>query len=335
MQLVKERLSRCTTPTVTPRGQRGRSTFDFTHKEHTPSKTAVAPVHSGSTSKNNHQLILAHQEHVPSNAPEPEGEAHDDFKQMGDADRAYMAQFKKKIEKFCHGGIAGLERIFRRFDTNRDGMIEEDELKDGLAAIGMRIRDVEAKRIIYILDRDQSGVVSYDEFLRELRGCLNERRLALIKVAFEVFDTDGSGQVDAKDIHAAYDASKHPEVISGKKTAEEVIATFIDQFEKYGNHDGVVTLKEFVEYYRFVSASIDDDDYFELMIRNAWHISGGKGVAENTSCLRVLVTHTDGSEEVVEIQNDIGLGTHPTQGELKRRLKRQGCTAVDCVKLHM
>ena len=26
-----------------------------------------------------------------------------------------------------------------------------------------------------------------------------------------------------------------------------------------------------------VSASIDDDDYFELMIRNAWHIPGGQG----------------------------------------------------------
>lgn len=38
-----------------------------------------------------------------------------------------------------------------------------------------------------------------------------------------------------------------------------------------------VTPDEFVAYYNNVSASIDNDDYFELMIRNAWHISGGEG----------------------------------------------------------
>ena len=32
-----------------------------------------------------------------------------------------------------------------------------------------------------------------------------------------------------------------------------------------------------MNYYNNVSASIDNDDYFELMIRNAWHISGGEG----------------------------------------------------------
>ena len=54
--------------------------------------------------------------------------------------------------------------------------------------------------------------------------------------------------------------------------------------------DGKVSVEEFEEYYKDISASIDQDDYFELMIRNAWHIAGGKGQYENTTIPRHLQT---------------------------------------------
>lgn len=47
---------------------------------------------------------------------------------------------------------------------------------------------------------------------------------------------------------------------------------------------------------------IDSDNYFELMIRNAWHISGGTGQCANTTCRRVLVIHFDGHQTVEEIK---------------------------------
>jgi calcyphosin len=83
-----------------------------------------------------------------------------------------------------------------------------------------------------------------------------------------------------------------------------------------------VTPDEFERYYATLSASIDSDDYFELMIRNAWHISGGEGWSQNTTCRRVLVTRRDGSQQVVEIKNDIGLGND--LNAIKAALKRQG-----------
>jgi hypothetical protein len=63
--------------------------------------------------------------------------------------------------------------------------------------------------------------------------------------------------------------------------------------------DGIVTPEEWEDYYKDVSASIDDDDYFELMIRNAWHIAGGKGQYENTTIKREMVKDAQGNERVV------------------------------------
>ena len=93
-----------------------------------------------------------------------------------------------------------------------------------------------------------------------------------------------------------------------------------------------ITFDNFLDYYKDVSASIDDDDYFELMIRNAWHISGGEGWAENTTCRRVLVVHTDDSEEVVEIKDDLGVKATDIAG-MQRILVAQGVKNIKKISL--
>lgn len=74
--------------------------------------------------------------------------------------------------------------------------------------------------------------------------------------------------MNLKDIEMAYDVSFHPDFRSGTKSKAEILKEFMSVWETH-KKDGVVTIEEFEDYYKDISASIDDDDYFELMIRNA------------------------------------------------------------------
>ena len=151
-----------------------------------------------------------------------------------------------------------------------------------------------------------------------------QRRLDLVRLAFSKVDKDGSGILDATDIVECYDASKHPEVIAGRMTEQQVFDGFLAGFDVGGEKDGMVTPQEWENYYANVSSSIDNDDYFELMIRNAWHISGGEGWCANTSNRRVLVTHADGRQSVEEIKNDLGVKAD----QYSQNLRDQGIYAT-------
>jgi hypothetical protein len=154
------------------------------------------------------------------------------------------------------------------------------------------------------------------------QGELNERRTQLVLAAFKVLDADSNNVIELSDIRAKYSAVEHPDVLAGRKTADEVLREFLDTFDG-GEKDGKVHPNEFVRYYANISASIDDDDYFELMIRNAWHISGGEGWAANTTCRRVLVTHADGHQTVEEVKNDLGISAGNVEA-IRANLQAQG-----------
>lgn len=176
-------------------------------------------------------------------------------------------------------------------------------------------------------DRDHNGEIDFTEFLVGLRGGLNDRRKLFVSRAFNMLDTDKSGAITIDEMMNSYDVSKLPEVIKGEKTKEEAMAEFMSQWiHSSGSRKGVITYNEFEDYYKEVSASIDGDDYFELMMRNAWRMAGGEGVCANTANRRVLVTDKSGRQTIQTVVNDMGL-KRGSSNDLKERLSKQGVNA--------
>lgn len=113
---------------------------------------------------------------------------------------------------------------------------------------------------------------------------MNAARVNICKRAYNIMDSDKSGKVDINDIRQTYNAKQHPDVKSGKRTEDEVLMEFLDTFEDHfcdvkgqaDARDGTITMQEWLEYYNNVSMSIDNDEYFALMMNNTWNLDGSR-----------------------------------------------------------
>ena len=237
------------------------------------------------------------------------------------------------IRRSGSDGIQAVSRVLRLMDDSGDKRLSKSELKYGLRDFGIDLSNDQIGRIMQYFDRDHDGTISFDEFLRGLAPPLNESRLDMVQQAFDILDVTGDGLVTIEDMAQAYDASWHPDVKEGTADPNKALRKLLDQFDTPDEKDGIVTFEEFVEYYTNLSSSIDDDTYFELMMRNAWHMSGGTGQAENTTNKRVLVTGKDGKQRVETLQHDLGMRGNDKDA-VRRRLREQGTKNVQSVDLY-
>jgi len=201
---------------------------------------------------------------------------------MNYSEKQLVENFRKALAKRGGRGIFGLARQFKIADDDNSKALNVEEFVKCVHDFRVGITPADAKRLFKVFDRTNDGAIDYDEFLRGVVGEMNQFRAALCKKAFTIMDKDGSGKLNVEDIRQTYNAKKHPDVIQGKKTEDEILGEFLDTFEQHyssahpGERDGVISIDEWNEYYNNVSMSIDRDDYFELMMNNAWNLNNSR-----------------------------------------------------------
>jgi len=235
---------------------------------------------------------------------------------------------KKKLASRGSKGLIGLQRQFKIMDDDNSKNLNNAEFVKAIQDFALGFTPQQCSVLFGYFDVDRSGTIEYDEFLRAIRGPMNQGRVACVQKAFKKLDKDGNGWIDINDVRGVYNAKKHPDVLSGKKTEDDILKEFLSTFEMAHNMrnnsapDYVVTKDEFCEYYNMVSMSIDDDAYFAQMINTCWKMDE-KAMAQEAATRKRAAMDNDifGTSERRVAQEEINkkesnLGSNATEKEL-------------------
>lgn len=148
--------------------------------------------------------------------------------------------FQTKLANRGARGIIGLQRTFKIIDDDNSKTLSFPEFQKACRDFKTDFTTEDCQLLFKAFDRDHNGTVDHNEFLRTVRvstylnlqGEMNATRKALVAKAFHKLDKDHSGVIELADVLDRYNASKHPQVMSGLKTSEQVIGEFLENFEE-------------------------------------------------------------------------------------------------------
>jgi len=149
-----------------------------------------------------------------------------------------------------------------------------EEFKIAFQRCDLNFNDQEVSTLFHFFDNYEKHFIDYEEFLLSIRGPINNFRRELIEKAFQQVDINGEGIITPEELIDRYDPTLHPDVKSGTKKAQDIFRDFLRSFEVGGEVEGKITKNEFINYYYNVSAAIERDDYFEMLMCNCWHFTG-------------------------------------------------------------
>ena len=170
-----------------------------------------------------------------------------------------------------------LSNTFKAFDTDGSGSLSWEEFCNVFQQCGLAASPQDIRAIFLELDRNGDGQISYEEFLLLLRGDLSKQRRTLITKIFETVDSNFDGVISMEDIGKCFNPKNHPDVKSGRKSANGFMQEFLQSFSSVSD-TGYVNLQQFIDYYANISA-FDDDIKFKETVEAVWILKSDNAAA--------------------------------------------------------
>ena len=162
------------------------------------------------------------------------------------------------ISKFGIRGVHKLSKELTEMDESKDKMLSVEELNYGLQDFGIDLSQDELASIVerssasQCNERDNAAGkgIRFDDFMHALRGDLSVEREELVRAVFDKIDTGGNGIIDVDELAEVYDATSHPDVVSGVISPATALQQFMAGFDE--DADGI-EWEEFYYYFANVS----------------------------------------------------------------------------------
>ena len=178
-------------------------------------------------------------------------------------------------------GILGMRRCFMIYDEDNSRTLTFENFNKYITNFLIPLSRNQVASLFKLYDGENKGEINYDSLINELLGKFSESRRNLVNSAFSKLDTTRKGVLNMNIIRGGFIPKGHPDVINGKKTEQEVLAEFLDNFDYHFNllnqgrnpDDEEITNQEFIDFYRYISAGIEDDSFFSKMITGVWGLN--------------------------------------------------------------
>lgn len=192
-----------------------------------------------------------------------------------------LIKFINALKQRGTRGINSLKRTFEVSDKDNDGYINETELINLLTTLRIELNNNERKELFKEMDTNIDSNIDYNEFIESILSEMNEERISRLKQVFYILDKTSSGYITLDDLKDNFLYKKHPDVLKGKRSSEEIYAEFLDEIEYYFNltkknceiNTNKISFEVFLDFYRGISFCFEKDENFIDILCRVWGIN--------------------------------------------------------------
>lgn len=140
-----------------------------------------------------------------------------------------MNLFKDRLKMRGPRGIIGLQKTFKIMDDDGSNCLNLFEFQKACRDFKIGISEEYLPTLFNAFDLNNDKTLSIFEFLEAIRGPINHKRMDCVEAAFDTIAPQG--QVHMQQLKDLYHAERHPDVMSGKRSTDQVLVEFLETFE--------------------------------------------------------------------------------------------------------